>query len=77
MKQHDSQILIHCTDEMKAKALKLAEAKGQSLNEWVRRAIQDAIDRESSALEDNGINLEALKQALLELKKEGFLENPK
>ena len=77
MKQHDSQILIHCTDEMKANAQKLADAKGQSLNEWVRRAIQYAIDRESSAPEDTGINLEALKQALLELKKEGLFENPK
>lgn len=49
---NESQFTLRCSLEMRQKAEKLAKMKGQSLAEWLRRAVQNEIDREVNGESD-------------------------
>lgn len=47
-----AQFTIRCPGEMRRNAEASADAVGQSLAEWIRRAIQEKLDRESNLISE-------------------------
>ena len=46
-KNRESQLVIRCTEELRAKVDELAGRNGQSVAEWVRRAVINEIERQT------------------------------
>lgn len=66
---HETTITVRCNNDLKDKAEELANEKGQSLVEWIRRAIKEKIERETSGVSD--AELEAtVRKVLLKMKQE-------
>lgn len=48
-KNRETQLVVRCSQELRDEAEALARRDGQSLAEWMRRAVQEKVDREKSS----------------------------
>lgn len=48
VKNRETQFMVRCNQELRDAAEKLASINGQSLVEWVRRAIKSEVERQSN-----------------------------
>lgn len=66
----EASITVRCDNELKEQAEQLAREKGQSLVEWIRRAIKEKIDRDVSSTDEAQIE-ETVRRILLKMRSEG------
>ena len=48
-RNRETQLVVRCSQELRDEAEALARRDGQSLAEWMRRAVQEKVDREKSS----------------------------
>lgn len=70
-RNRETQLVIRCTWEVREEVEALAKRDGQSIAEWMRRAVQEKIDREKNQTTDDELELRieaVLKKMLAEAK---------
>lgn len=70
-KNRETQLVVRCSQELRDEAEALARRDGQSLAEWMRRAVQEKVDREKNQTTDDELELRieaVLKKMLAEAK---------
>lgn len=71
-RNRETQLVIRCTWELREEVEELAKKDGQSLAEWMRRAVQEKIERDKHDLKDDELEKKiesVLKKMLAELNK--------
>lgn len=69
-RNRETQLVVRCSQELRDKAEVLARRDGQSLAEWMRRAVQEKVEREEHNVNDEELEAKiesVLKRMLAEL----------
>ncbi len=70
----ETQFTLRCSRSMRSDAEKFAEIKGQSLAEWLRRAVQEKLDREKEGIGADAISNEELEARIEKILNEMLAE---
>ena len=73
----ETQFTLRCSRSMRSDAEKFAETKGQSLAEWLRRAVQEKLDRERGGIGADTISNEELEAKIEKILTEMLAEKKK